>query len=408
MNFICNFARVFNQVKMSERIGAFSSAVVWFGVAISVSEIEAGIQVGASNGGFELWAPLFIGHVVGGVLLFLVGLIGARLRQNAMQTTTEAFGVKGSKFFALLNLLQLLAWVAVLNAQGARALAGLDLPISFGWTCFLLSLFIAIWVFVGLRRTAKFAAIMVGVLTVLLLLLSVKWKIDDAYVVPVSSRSFGFWEIFEISIAMPISWLPVISDYTKDADRPVSTTASSAVAYTLASLWMYYIGVEIANLDANNDIARAILLAGLGVPGVFIVVLSTVTSNFLAANSAGESAKAVYFKLNPNIIGAVVCGFSAMLAASGIMDYYIDFLYLISSVFAPMAAVLIVAFYLPTKGKGGISFRIWNFVAWLLGFVAYEFTLHSGFFWGGPTLIAVVVSAAVAYMSRVMICMDRK
>ena len=36
---------------------------------------------------------------------------------------------------------------------------------------------------------------------------------------------------------------------------------------------------------------------------------------------------------------------SCVLAISGIMDHYIGFLYLIASVFAPMAAVLMVSFY---------------------------------------------------------------
>ena len=85
---------------------------------------------------------------------------------------------------------------------------------------------------------------------------------------------------------MPISWLPVISDYTRDVEKPVKATLVSAAAYTFASLWMYFIGIEIANIGMNLNIAQAILLANLGTSGIIIVVLSTITTNFLAANSA--------------------------------------------------------------------------------------------------------------------------
>ena len=34
---------------MEKRIGIFSSGIIWFGVAISVSEIEAGIEIGAAH-----------------------------------------------------------------------------------------------------------------------------------------------------------------------------------------------------------------------------------------------------------------------------------------------------------------------------------------------------------------------
>ena len=117
---------------------------------------------------------------------------------------------------------------------------------------------------------------------------------------------------------MPLSWLPVISDYTKDAERPTAATAVSAGSYTVASLWMYFIGLQIAGLGVGTNIAQAILLAGIGIPGILIVALSTVTTNFLAANSAGESAKAIVNKLNPKITGVVVCVLSTVLAIWGI------------------------------------------------------------------------------------------
>lgn len=402
------------EAKMEKRTGLFSNGIIWFGVAISVSEIEAGIEIGAASAANTLWLPLVLGHVLGGIMLFFVGLIGARVRLNAMETTTSTFGKYGSKFFAALNTFQLLAWVAVLNAQGASALAGLNLPISFALTCVILAVLIAIWVYVGLRRSANVTTVVMAALTVLLAILSVKlFGLADALASsPASSKiastvagaaaTLGFWNIFEISIAMPISWLPVISDYTKDVEKPVKATAISAVAYTVASLWMYIIGIEIAGLGANNNIAQAILLAGLGIPGIIIVVLSTVTTNFLAANSAGESAKAIYNKLNPKIAGVVVSILSAALAISGIMEHYISFLYLIASVFAPMAAVLLVSFYLVKNRSETLGFWLWNIFAWLGGFVVYQIAEHVGSVFLGPTLLAVIVSAALA-STRILI-----
>ena len=391
---------------MEKRTGLFTNGVIWFGVAVSVSEIEAGIEIGAEAAPGSLWFPLVLGHIVGGLFLFAVGLIGARIRQNAMETTASVYGSYGSKFFASLNLFQLVAWIAVLNAQGASVLAGLNLPISFPLTCVLLAVLIALWVFVGLRRFAKVTTVVMAVLTVLLAALTIKLfgvgsslaNASAAGVANPAGHTLGFWNIFEISMALPLSWLPVISDYTKDVEKPVRATAVSAIAYSLASFWMYFIGLEIASAGVGNDIAQAILLAGLGIPGIIIVVLSTVTTNFLAANSAGESAKAIVHKLNPKITGVVVSAISAVLAISGIMDHYISFLYLIASVFAPMAAVLLVSFFLDKQGRTGKAFWIWNLFAWLAGFVVYQVTVHLESVFLGPTLISVIVSAAISYI----------
>jgi len=384
---------------MENRTGLLSNAIIWFGVAISVSEIEAGIGIGATTSLSSLWFPLVLGHLLGGILLFFVGYIGASIRENAMEMTSSTFGRYGSKFFATLNVLQLVAWVAVLNSQGATALASLNLPISFPLTCIILAALIALWVYLGLKRIEKVTTIIMTILTVLLVVLSFKllgYASTDA--LPINSTALGFWNIFEISIAMPISWLPVISDYTKDVEKPVKATVLSAVAYTLASLWMYFIGIEIANIGANYTIAQAILLANLGTVGIIIVVLSTITTNFMAANSAGESAKVIYNKLNPKVVGVIVSAISAVLAISGIMDHYIDFLYLIASVFAPMAAVLLVSFYISNNAESDSRIWYWNLFAWLVGFVVYNVTISMDSIFLGPTLLAIIVSAVLAYV----------
>ena len=315
---------------MENRTGHFTNFIIWFGVAISVSEIEAGIQIGSLSAVDSLWFPLILGHLIGGVLLFFVGLIGARLRLNAMESITSTFGNYGSKFFAILNVTQLLAWVAVLNAQGAMALMGLNLQIPFGLVCIVLAILVALWVYVGLQRSSRITTVVMVVLTLLLAILSFKFFAGNTFAtMPAATASkLGFWNIFEISIAMPISWLPVISDYTKDVKNPIKDTALSAVAYTLASLWMYFIGIGIVGLGTTS-ISQAILISGLGVQGIIIVVLSTVTTNFLAANSAGESSKAIFNRINPKIAGVVISMLSALLAISGIMDHYVNFLYLI-------------------------------------------------------------------------------
>ena len=383
---------------MDNRTGLFTNAVIWFGVAISVSEIQAGIQIASASSIGSVWVPLILGHIIGGILLFSVGLIGARLRVNAMESIKSTFGNYGSKFFAILNVLQLIAWVAVLNAQGAMALMGLNLEIAFPIICMILAVLVALWVYIGLKRSSKVTTIIMMVLTILLIVLSVKlFTVKSYQPLPAANASaLTFWNIFEISIAMPVSWLPVISDYTKDVKKPVKATAVSAIAYTIASLWMYFIGIEIVGIG-TLDISQAILIAGLGIHGVLILVLSTVTTNFLATNSAGESSKAIFNRLDPKIAGVIVSFLSALLAISGIMDHYISFLYLITSVFAPMAAVLIVSFYCGNEHNERKDF-CWNIFAWFVGFIIYQVSVGLDSVFLGPTLLAVIASSLLSYL----------
>lgn len=392
---------------MEKRTNLLTNALIWFGVAVSVSEIEAGLEIGVASPAGGIWLPLILGHVLGGLMLFAVGLIGAKVRLNAMETTVSTYGKYGSKFFASLNLLQLVGWIAVLNAQGAMALGGLNVPLSMPIVCVLLAVLIAVWIFIGLKNASKISMVTMSLLAVLLAVLTVKLFGTGVGVAGAAGaagaegvqgaahEALTFWQIFEISIAMPLSWLPVISDYTKDVEKPFKATAVSAAVYTLASFWMYFVGIQIAG--TGSDIAGAILLAGLGIPGVIIVVLSTVTTNFLAANSAGESAKSIYGKLNPKAVGVVVCALSTVLAISGIVDHYIHFLYLIASVFAPMAAVLLVAFFAVKEHLNKKWFWALNLVAWLAGFIVYQVAGGSPV---GPTITSLAVSAVITLLAK--------
>lgn len=85
------------------------------------------------------------------------------------------------------------------------------------------------------------------------------------------------------------------------------------------------------------------------------------------------------------LIGVTVCAICGVLAVCGVMDHYIDFLYLISSVFAPMATVLLVDRYLIRRGR-----VLWNLIAWLSGVLVYQIADSSPI---GPSLTAIVATA---------------
>ncbi len=64
-----------------------------------------------------------------------------------------------------------------------------------------------------------------------------------------------FGAAVELAVAMPLSWLPLISDYTRDAEKPVQATWVSVIVYGLVSCWMYVIGMGAAIFTGEYDIA---------------------------------------------------------------------------------------------------------------------------------------------------------
>ena len=176
----------------------------------------------------------------------------------------------------------------------------------------------------------------------------------------------------ELAVAMPLSWLPLISDYTREAEKPFAATLSSTLTYGGVSCWMYVIGMGAAIFTGEYDIAVIMVKAGLGIAALVILVFSTVAPTILAAWSAGISAESLSGKLSGKTVAIV----TTLVGVSGAilfpMDDITNFLYLIGSVFAPMIAVQIADHFLLRRDRFAVAADARNLVIWLIGFVAYR------------------------------------
>lgn len=360
---------------------SWQTSLIWFGAAISVAEIEAGRAIGAN--GFAL----LLGHLLGGVVLFAAALIGARMRQGAMETTSSAFGSKGARFFAFLNVVQLIGWIAVMNEQTTKALAEQYAWFNSPITHFVLSALVGLWVIVGILKTTKLATFAMGALALLMAFLTFK-LLGNASFPEATSETMPFWTAFELSAAMPLSWAPVIADYTRTAERPILQSSLSALVYTLASIWMYLIGMFLG----SESLPAALVVHKLSLVGIPVLIVSTVTTNLLAAHSAGESSRVVSKRLNFKAMVAVSVLAAAALSVFNIEHLYINFLLFIASVFAPMAAVLITQHFFVKRTCVG-----WNLFAWAVGFSAYHVAVHYD---TAPTVVSLTLSVILAFLPR--------
>lgn len=358
----------------TKRTSVYENGLIWFGAGVSIAEILTGTYL-APLGLQRGLAAIIIGHVIGCCMMFFAGLIGARMRKSAMETVKMSFGQKGGLLFAVLNVLQLVGWTAIMIYDGALAADGIFHTGAWIW-CLVIGVLIILWIAVGLTNLGKVNTIAMAALFILTLLLCkvIFFGGEDA-AVNMSSEAMSFGAAVELSVAMPLSWLPVISDYTREAAKPVKATAASVIVYGLVSCWMYIIGMGAALYTGETDIAVIMAKAGLGIAALLIIVFSTVTTTFLDAYSAGVSSESIFVKLKARHVGiaATVAGTAAAILFP--MDDITDFLYLIGSVFAPMIAVQIADVFLLKKEKKLTDFDWKNLVIWLIGFVVYRWLM---------------------------------
>lgn len=319
-----------------------------------------------------------------------------------METVAVSFGRKGNLSFSVLNILQLAGWLAILNYDGALAANGI-FSVGAGVWCAVIGVLLLLWVLVGLKRLEKINMVAMTALFLMTLVLCFVIVTRGNFGTLFNGSSVNkdvltFGAAIELSAAMPLSWIPVISDYTSNSTKPVKATVVSTIVYCLVSCWMYLIGMSAAIGMGTSDIAQISLRAGLGVVGLLIILFSTVTTNFLAAHSAGVSGEVIGESFSKHINGKYLSVLVVLLGTIAAilypMDNIEDFLYLINSVFAPMIAVMIADFFFNKKRSVTKEWDWTNLIVWLIGLSLYRVLMHVDIVIG-YTLPDIVITAVL-------------
>ena len=375
-----------------KKTSTFQNSLIWFGAGVSLAEILTGTSF-APLGMAKGFAAIVLGHIIGCALFFLAGLIGGRTGRSAMETVKMSFGHTGGLLFAFLNVLQLVGWTAIMIYDGALAIGGIFDAGHWIW-CLVIGGLIIVWILVGINNLGLINKISMAALFILTLVLCKVIFFSGASAGGDLGEAMSFGAAVELAVAMPLSWLPLISDYTREAEKPFQATLASTLTYGVVSCWMYVIGMGAAIYTGEYDIAQIMVKAGLGIAALVILVLSTVTTTFLDAWSAGISAESLSSKLNGKWTAVVVSVVGIAGAILFPMDDITGFLYLIGSVFAPMIAVQIADHFLLRRDSFGVGFDVRNLIIWLVGFILYRLLMNVDIV-VGYTLVDMVITVAL-------------
>ncbi len=379
---------------MEKKTSIYENGLIWFGAGVSIAEILTGTYYASMDFKSAILA-IIIGHIGGFILMGLSGIIGARTGLAAMETTKLSFGKVGGIFFAILNFLQLVGWTAIMIYDGAISSGELFGRGNNIWAL-LIGILIIIWIAVGITNLGKINTVSMIALFVLTILMSRK-AFTTNLITKASPEALSFGGAVELAIAMPMSWLPLISDYTSKAEKPAKATWISVGIYSLVSLWMYIIGLTGAIATGESTLSAIFSYSGIGVLSIIIIILSTVTTTFLDAYSAGISFEAIKEDVDGKKVSIIVSVVGIILAIVFPMDDITNFLYLIGSVFAPMIAVQIGDFFFKEESTKS-DFRI-NIASWIVGFIIYRILLKVDIVLGA-SIISVILTIIVTIILR--------
>lgn len=382
----------------NNNLSMFNFATLWFGAAISVAEILTGAWLAPL--GFKMGVlAVLLGHLVGTTILVLGGIIGTEARIAALESTRISFGQYGSYFFSILNVLQLLGWTAVMIIVGARSVNQISKTLwGFDqltvWSLFI-GILIMLWLWLGKdsgwKKLNHVAVVLLFLLTVVLS--SMIFSSGELFT-GVGAGEISFGSALELVVVMPLSWLPLIADYTRFAKTKKGGAWGSWLGYFVGSSWMYMIGLGAGIVAPDSDPSAMLLAANLGLVALGIIVLATVTTTFLDAYSAGVSFLNIFPRLNEKVIALVMTAIGTGLAIIVNIEQYESFLYAIGSVFAPLFAILLTDYFL-LKRKQIQRDLLANWGSLLLcaaGTALYYLFINYNFIMGATIPVMLIIS----------------
>ena len=185
----------------------------------------------------------------------------------------------------------------------------------------------------------------------------------------------------DIVIAMPISWLPLVCDYSRFARRGSDAAWGTALGYWVANVWFYALGALVllaaqVTQEPKGFVEAVALLAG---PLALLVLLVDETDEAWAdLYSCAVSVQNVFpgMPLRGLVLGlgAVACLVALVLDVTR----YEHFLLLIGAVFVPLFGVLATDYFVIrgaytaaelARPPDQVNWR--GLAAWALGVLTY-------------------------------------
>jgi putative hydroxymethylpyrimidine transporter CytX len=381
--------------KEERNLGGWDFFLLWAGAAVSLAEIWAGSLVVSLGLVLGLWA-IVLGHLIGNTPFALGGLIGSRWGIPTMVSVRPSFGIRGSYFAAALNVIQLIGWTAVMLivcGQAADAISKFYGFSSLHLWIILSGVITTLWAVVGhrfwkwLQRISVFVLLVLCIVMTYIVFQEYGWGMLSQ--IP-RKRDFPFMIGMDLVIAMPISWLPLVSDYSRFATDSKRSFWGTWIGYFIVSSWMYLIGL-MATLatqspDPSGVVMNLMFKFGWAIPALIIVLFSTFTTTFLDIYSTAISGLNIFPKLGERTgiwIGGIL-GIVVAIIFPTLLDYE-HFLLFIGAMFCPLFGIVLVDYFLLRRevinledlykknGKYWFSKGInpLAIIAWAIGFAIY-------------------------------------
>jgi nucleobase:cation symporter-1, NCS1 family len=370
-------------------LGLLDTFLLWLNLGISLLVLVAAAYFDLSLK--QALLATFVGAVVGCSMLAVAGLIGADAGVPSMVLQRAPLGRRGSYLATGLNVLQCLGWAIfelIVIATAAAALS--DRVFGFHATWVWKLIFGALATVFALLGPVGFVRQFVRKIGIWAVAASIVylgyWILAHGHVQELWHRSGqggSFWLAVDLVIALSVSWIPLVADYSRFSTTRRAAFWGVGLGYLLPTLFQFGFGaiLVLSHPSITGPVAVLTTVAAGGI-GSFLALLALTVDEtdeaFANVYSAAVSSQNVLTGVPQRVL---VVG-SAVIATAGALAFdltnYQQFLLLLGAFFVPLFGVLLADWLLNGMHYDaddifrGPALRPGMIASWLAGFAVYE------------------------------------
>ncbi len=370
-------------------LGFVDSLLLWTNLGISLL-----VLVSAAYFGLSLKQALLatlVGGLIGNTMLGVAGLIGADARVPSMALHRAPLGRRGSYLATALNAAQCLGWSVfeiTVIATAAGALSNRIVGVHLVWMWKLVfggvGLALALLGPVGfVRRYARRVGVWaVGASIVYLAV----WIVRHGHAEKLwhaGGSGGSFWLGVDLVIALTVSWIPLVADYTRFSRTRSAGFWGVAIGYLLPTFFQFGFGalLVLSHPAISGPTAVLTTVAAGGVGSLLALLALTVDETdeaFANIYSAAMSVQNVVPRVSQRGLITGVAALATAISLGVDLTRYQQFLLLLGAFFVPLFGVLLADWlaagrhYTRADVFEAATWRPGMIGAWLAGFCVYE------------------------------------
>lgn len=385
-------------------LGLVDTGVLWGNLGISLLLVVVGGILVPGLSLPEATLAIVVGALIGNLMLGVAARIGAETGAPGMVIYRAPLGLRGSFGPTVFNILQNVGWgafeifiIATAAAGVSDRLFGARLRalwiVGFGLVVVVMALGGPVAV---VRRWIRRYAVwfVLGSSAYLTWYMLTTYDLGALWARPGEGGSF--WQGVDLAVALPVSWIPLVADYTRFARTGRSALWGAGIGYFLAQVWFFMLGALLVLGRPGTDpfdptgFIGAFLAIPAGVVAMIVLLVDETDEAFANVYSTSVSTQNVLPRLNQRVLHVVVGGLCMLLAwiitSGDWATQYENFLLLLGALFVPLFGVLVADYYVLRGGRyevsalyrkggpywyaGGVSWAAVS--AWILGFLTYN------------------------------------